>query len=74
MWQQLGLIGLFGLLWAGALLLASRWGSKKAQLEALREEIKREAKEQERKNEIDTRVGNMSNDDVRKRLRNIKND
>ena len=73
MWQQLGLIGLFGLLWVGGLWLASRWGSKKAQIDALKEEIKREAREQERKNEIDRNIGNMSNATVRERLQNTKN-
>ena len=72
MWQQIGLIGLFGLLWGVGLWLASRWGSKKAQIDALKEEIKRHYKEQATKNEIDARVDNMSDDDARKRLQQTK--
>lgn len=72
MWQQMGLIGLFGLLWVAGLWLASRWGSKKAQIDALKEEIKRHYKEQATKNEIDARVDNMSDDDARKRLQQTK--
>lgn len=70
--QNLTLIGLFGLLWAVALWLANKCGSKKAQLEAIKEEIKRQAKEQERANEINNRVSNMSDDDVIKRLSDLK--
>ena len=74
MWQQLGLVGLFCAIWGVALWLANKLGSKKAQLDALREEIKREMREQERANAINTRVDNMSIDDVRSSLSNIKND
>lgn len=70
--QNITLIGLFGMLWAVALWLANRWGNKKAQLEALREEIKRQAKEQERANAINNRVDNMPIDDIRERLSNLK--
>ena len=74
MWQQLGLIGLFGLLWGVALYLAGRLGSKKAQLDALREELKRSAKEQERANAIYNRVDSLSDFNVRKRLQHISRD
>lgn len=72
MWQQIGVIGLFFSLWTVALWLAYRWGSKKAQMECLREEIKKHYREQGVKNEIDSSVNNMSYSDVRKRLQNIK--
>lgn len=70
MWQQLSLIGLFGLLWGAALWLANRCGSKQARLEALREEIRRQAREQERAHAIYNRVDTMRLNDVRKRLQN----
>lgn len=72
MWQQLSLIGLFGLLWAVALWLASKYGSKKAQLEAMKEEIRRQIREQERASAINSRVANMHIDDVRKRLQDAE--
>ena len=74
MWQQLGLVGLFCTIWGVALWLANRLGSKKAQLDALREEVRREMREQERANAINTRVDNMSIDDVRDRLNEISKD
>ena len=70
--QNITLIGLFGMLWAVALWLANKCGSKKAQVEALKEEIKRQAKEQERANAINNRVDDMSTDAIRDRLSNIK--
>ena len=54
--------------------LASKWGSKSAKLDALKEEIKQKAREQERANAINKRVDDMPITDVRKRLQDIKHD
>lgn len=72
MLEKIGLAGLFFLLWAAGLWLASKNGSKAAQLEALKEEIKKRAKEQERANAINNSVDNIPIDDVRERLSNLK--
>ena len=71
MWIHVILIGLFGLLWTAGLCLAGKLGSKKAQLEALREEIKRQAREQEQLNAAYNRVSYMSDDAVAQRLQDI---
>ena len=72
MWEKICLTGLFGLLWAVGLWLASRDGNKAAKLAALKEEIKKRAEEQERYNAINNSVDNRSIDDVRERLSNLK--
>lgn len=74
MWEKISLIGLFFLLWMAGLWLASKWGSKSAKLDALKEEIKQKAREQERANATNKRVDDMPIDDVRKRLQDIKHD
>lgn len=74
MWQNVALIGLFGLLLMAALWLASKWGSKSAQLAALKEETKRKAKEQEKANANNKRVDDMPLSDVRERLQNTHRD
>lgn len=74
MWQSVVLIGLFCSLFLAALCLASKWGNKSAQLDALKEEIKKQNKEQEKANAINKRVDDMPIDDVRKRLQDTKND
>lgn len=74
MLEKIGVIGLFCLLWAVGLWLASKNGSKQAQLEAIKEELKKRIKEQERANAVSNTVYNMSIDDVRKRLQDTKHD
>ena len=56
-----------------ALWLASKNGSKSAQLEALKIELKKQAEEQERAQRITDSVYSFRNDDVRKRLYAIAN-
>lgn len=60
-------------LFAVALLLASKNGSKAAQLEAIKAELKKIAKEQEKAHEISENVANLSADDARKRLHDVAN-
>lgn len=69
-WQLLAILGGSGLLWV-ALWLASKNGSKAAQLEALKAELKKQAEEQAHANKIMDSVRNMPSDDVRKRLQDI---
>lgn len=70
LWQIVAILGGCGLLGV-ALWLASKNGSKAAQIEALKAELRKQAKEQARENKIIDSVRNMSSDDVRKRLQNI---
>lgn len=51
--------------------LASKNGSKSAQLEALKAELRKQAEEQARANKIIDSVRAMPSDDVRKRLQDI---
>lgn len=61
--------GLLGL----ALILASKNGSKSAQLEALKAELKKQAEEQARAQRIIDNVNYLSADDARRRLHNVAN-
>ena len=63
----------FGLLFVFWLVvyLASKNGSKAAQLEALKTELKKQAEERAYAEKIKNNVSNLSDDDVRKRLREI---
>lgn len=72
MWQYLLVIIAFGGLMSVVVYLASKNGSKSAQLEALKAEIRKNAEEQRRANEIADRVRNMSDDDVYSRLHNLQ--
>lgn len=74
MWEKIVLTGLLCLLWMVGLWLASKCGSKSAKIDALKEEIKKQLKEQEKANAINNRVDDMHVDDVRKRLQDIKHD
>ena len=56
-----------------ALWLASKNGSKSAQLEALKAEIRKNAEEQRRAQEIKDRVYSLSPDDARRRLHDVAN-
>ena len=71
MWTHVILIGGFLSLLGLVVLLASKGGSKSAQLEVLKQEIKKRAEEQARTQKILNDVSNMSSDDVRKRLQDI---
>lgn len=71
MWTHVILIGGFLSLLGLVVLLASKGGSKSAQLEVLKQEIKKRAEEQARAQKILNDVSNMSSDDVRKRLQDI---
>ena len=70
LWQFIAILcgcGIFGV----ALWLASKNGSKAAQLEALKAEIKKNAEEQKRAKEITDAVYAMSADDARRRLHEV---
>lgn len=72
LWQFVAILcggGLVGV----ALLLASKNGSKSAQLEALKAEIRKNAEEQRRAQEIKDRVHSLSADDARRRLHDVAN-
>ena len=68
---QFMLIGGFMALLGVVVLLASKGGSKAAQLEALKAEIKKQAEAQARAQKILNHVVTLPADDVRKRLQNI---
>lgn len=71
MWWAIGGIAGFGLfLWA-VIAQAKAAGKKAAQLEALKTEAERIAKEQERANAINDTVDRMPADAVRQRLQNV---
>lgn len=72
LWQVVGILCGGGLLGV-ALWLASKNGSKAAQLEALKMELKKQAEEQQRAQKITQGVYAMSAADVRKRLHNVAN-
>ncbi len=72
LWQFVAILcggGLVGV----ALWLASKNGSKSAQLEALKAEIRKNAEEQRRAQEIKDRVYSLSPDDARRRLHDVAN-
>ena len=70
MWDNLGLIILCVLFWAGSIWLAIKYGSKKAKLDVTTTELQMRAREQQHANQILDSVRNMSDDDVRNRLQN----
>ena len=72
LWQIVAIMGGCGLLGV-ALLLASKNGSKAAQLEALKAQIKKQMEEQARANKITDSVRNMDEHTVRSRLHEIAN-
>ncbi len=71
-WQVIAILGGGGLLGL-ALMLASKNGSKAAQLEALKSELKKQAEEQRKANEILDNVRNFDEHTVRQRLHQIAN-
>lgn len=72
LWQIIAILCGGGLL-AVCLWLASKNGSKAAQLEALKSELKKQAEEQRRAQRIIDNVYAMSADDARRRLHNVAN-
>ena len=71
-WQIIAILGALGSLIA-ALWLAGKNGSKAAQLEALKAEIRKNAEEQERARKINDSVYGVSTDECRKRLQDLAN-
>ena len=71
MWTQVGLIGAFLFLLGLVVSFSSKNGSKAAQLEALKAELKKRAEEQAYAQKIINNVSNLSDDDVRKRLQDV---
>ena len=71
MFAKLLVIGVFASILGTLLYVVKNNGKKAEQLRAMREAAKREAKERKRANEDIDKVRNMSNDDVRTRLRKI---
>ena len=72
-WEIIAIVcgsGLFGV----ALWLASKNGSKAAQLEALKQEIKKQAEEQRRAQQIADGVYSLSADECRRRLHQVANE
>ena len=61
----------FGVGLSAVILLSSRNGSKAAQLEALKAELKKKAEEQARANKINTAIAGMDEHTVRQRLHEI---
>lgn len=71
MWLYILLIVAYCSLFGTIIFLARREGSKSAKLAALKKEVADRAKEQAKANAILDNVRNMSNSDVRGRLRTI---
>lgn len=71
MWWAIGGVAGFGLILWAVISLAKSAGKNTAQLNALKQEAERIAKEQERANAINDTVDRMSADDVRQRLQNV---
>ena len=61
----------FGCLFVAVIALASKNGSKAAQLENLKIEIKRSEEERRRAEKIANSVDNMSSESVRERLQDV---
>ena len=71
-WYFIGIFAL-GSLFTLVVTLASKNGSKAAQLEALKAELRKQAEEQARAARINSSVANMSDSDIRNRLHEIAN-
>lgn len=68
---QITIICVFVAILGGLLVVARNNGKQAEKLRAMRETAEREAKERERANESIDNVRNMSNDNVRARLRKV---
>ena len=64
----------FWVVLSAVIILASKNGSKAAQLEALKAEIKKEREAQERANRINNFTANLSADDARRMLHDVANE
>lgn len=73
MWEIVSICGGFSL-FVVALWLASKNGSKSAQLEALKQEIKKQAESQARAKKISDSVAVMDEHTVRQRLHQVANE
>lgn len=71
MWTGIGIIVAYCFLFGVVIWLARKEGKKSAKLEELRKTAKRQAEEQYRANKSLDSVRNMSDNDVRGRLRTI---
>ena len=71
-WYFIGIFAL-GSLFALVVTLATKNGSKQAQLEALKAELRKQAEEQARAARINSSVANMSDSDIRNKLHGIAN-
>lgn len=71
MWTAIGIIVAYCFLFGVVIWLARKEGKKSAKLEELRNAAKRQAEEQYRANKSLDSVRNMSDNDVRGRLRTI---
>lgn len=71
-WYFLCVFGLGSLLTV-IIFLSSKNGSKAAQLEALKAELRKQAEEQARISRINNSVSNMSDNDIRNKLYGIAN-
>lgn len=71
-WYFIGVFAL-GSLFTLVVALASKNGSKQAQLEALKAELKKQAEEQARAQKIMDNVSSLSVDDARRRLHEVAN-
>lgn len=58
---------------AAVIILASKHGSKAEKLEALKKELRKQAEEQERVNEIHSNVSNLNKSDVYSLLQKTSN-
>ena len=73
MLTQIGLIVAFTALLALVVYMSSKSGSKAAQVEALKAELKKRAEEQERAKRIINNAYSLSADDARRMLHDVVN-
>lgn len=73
MWQTVILILVFGSLIAGIIVMAFKAGKKDAQLESLKTDMEKRAREQAKANETLDNVRNFDEHTVRQRLHEIAN-
>lgn len=73
MWIYLIAILAFGLVLSLAIFLATKNGSKSAQLKAIKEELKRLEREEKKAHEISNKVAHLTADDARRRLHEVAN-
>lgn len=74
MWLYFIITFLSGSLLMLVVMLANKNGSKAAQLEALKAELKKQAEEQERANRINNSVASLTPDNARELLHKVSNE